>query len=148
MRASLTALLALTVASGCAASTAKGTSPAAALSGSADREQRCAAVADSVRAATPVAELPDAVPVGRPRYPIPRNIPGGEVQTTFLVDPAGLAVRGTVVTIGGADQEYRSRMEDVVLRSRFRPPTVGGCPSWSRGDIRLRAQVEVRRMER
>lgn len=85
--------------------------------------------------------MPFAAPQGQPRLPIPRNIPAGEVHTTFLVDPTGRAVRGSVVTRGGGDHEYQRKMEDVVLRTKFRSPLVAGCPSWGRGDFRLRAEM-------
>lgn len=104
---------------------------------------RCAAVADSVRAVTPVTELPYAAPRTRPRLPMSRNAPAGEVHTSFLVDPNGRAVPSTIVTRGGG-YEYQTKMAEVVMRAMFRPPTVAGCPSWGRGDIRLRTEIRGR----
>ena len=109
-----------------------------------DNMARCAAVADSVRATTNTADLPIGVPRGRPAIPIPRSGPTGEVRTTFLVDPLGKAVRGTVVSTGATDPEFRRAMEELILRTPFRPPVVSGCPSWGLGDFRVRSELRSR----
>jgi hypothetical protein len=107
-------------------------------------QARCAAVADSVRASTNSADLPIAVPRWRPAIPIPRSGPTGEVRTTFLVDPMGKAVGGTIVSTGATDPEFRRAMEELILRTPFRPPVVSGCPSWGLGDFRVRSELRVR----
>lgn len=109
-----------------------------------DRAVRCAAVADSIRASTLLEELPLAVPRGRPAIPVPHGGPTGEVRTIFLVSPAGRAVQGSIVSTGATDPEFRRAMEELIMRTPFRPPTVSGCPTWGHGDFRVRSVVGVR----
>lgn len=115
---------------------------------SAEGRVRCAMIADSVRAATPMANLPIARPRGRVMMPTPG--PGAaraEVRTVFLVAPSGVPVPGTVVVTGPADASFRQEMENALAGALYHPPKVRGCPSWSRGDIRIRARIERRRMD-
>lgn len=143
MRTTLPGFLLLAL-SACATPGTPGASAiASSASGATDAASRCASVADSVRAATPLAGLPIAARRGGPRLPIPAKAPSGEIHTTFLVDPSGRAVQSSIVTRGG-DHEFQGRMADAIVRSVFRSPRVAGCPSWGRGDIRLRAEIRVR----
>ena len=109
-----------------------------------ERSARCAAVADSVRASALTADLPLAVPRGRPAIPIPHGGATGEVRAVFLVSPAGRAVQGTIVTTGATDPEFRRAMEEVIMRTPFRPPTVSGCSTWGHGDFRVRSEIGPR----
>ena len=89
-------------------------------------------------------DLPLAVSRGLPAIPVPKVGVAGEVQTNFLVDPSGKAVKGTIVSTGATDPEYRRAMEELILRTPFRPPVVSGCPSWGHGDFRIRSEIRLR----
>jgi hypothetical protein len=100
---------------------------------------RCVALADSVRAGTLLEALPIAAPVERPKVPRPPRdaVAGVPLHTTFLVTPYGLADTATVSVTGTRDAGYRREMVETLLRTRFRPATVAGCPTWGRGDFML-----------
>ena len=148
--AALTAVVGTIVLAGCASGSSAATNgPSAAPEPSAmtaDGGVRCAMIADSVRVATSLAKLPVATPRGRLVTPIPSSRPEGEIRTTFLVDPNGRAVPGTVRVTGLVDAGYAQQMEAAVQGVAFQVPKVKGCPSWGRGDIRLKAVTRVRRM--
>ena len=144
MRLRTLALLGLGMTSACASRAKSGDAVVpAGTTASTAADARCVAVADSVRASTAVSNLPIAVPRGRPAFPRPRGASPAEIQATFLVNPAGRAVAGTVVITGATDPEFRRKMEDMVMRTAFRSPVVSGCPSWGRGEFQLRSEVRV-----
>ena len=140
----LTAAVALASLGACTTNPSKPEAATLATADAATANARCATVADSVRASTPAGELPLAVPLASPRLPLPRGLNTGEIQTRFLVDPTGRAVRGSVTTTGASDPQYVLGVEDVIMRTRFRPPIVAGCPSWSYGDFRVRSETRMR----
>lgn len=144
IRDSLTTVLALAVLGACTTKASNADTPTLGVAEGSTPSTRCAAVADSVRAFTPLDGLPLAIPRGGPSMPSPRDVVVGEIQTRFLVDPTGKAVRAFVTTTGTADSEYARQMEEVIMRTRFRPAIVAGCPSWSLGDFRLRREVRMR----
>lgn len=98
---------------------------------------RCATLADSVHAATAMEALPISTPVERPHVPRPPHdaVAGVPLRTTFLVTPDGWADTATVSVTGTHDAGYRREMVLTLLRTRFRPATIAGCPSWGRGDF-------------
>jgi hypothetical protein len=98
---------------------------------------RCATLADSVRAATPLEALPISTPIERPDVPRPpRDVAAGvPLRTTFLVTPDGRADTAAVSVSGTQDAGYRREMVRTLLRTRFRPATMAGCPNWGRGDF-------------
>lgn len=101
---------------------------------------RCAAVADSVRSSTAMANLPFARSDDRSILPVPRGKVVGEIHARYLVDPTGKVVPGTMMITGARDAEFRRDLEEMLMRRTYRPPMVEGCPSWSRGDFRMRAR--------
>lgn len=68
------------------------------------------------------------------------------MRTSFVVAPDGRADTSTVVVRGVSDADYRSAMTYAVSRMSFKPPTVGGCPVWGRGDLQVTGVVKRVRM--
>lgn len=126
--------LGLTALSACAPRPA----PASLAMSSAD-SARCAAIADSLRAHTPMSALPLVTPTRRlVRPPPPRDgQPGVPVRTVFLVRPDGFVDTASVAHSGTADDGYRRAMTRTLASVRFNRAIVDGCPVWGRGDIQL-----------